>query len=77
MFLLACDMTQSESRPDLTRRLRKLTELGGLPPVGVRNDEWLYMLQQETRHSLSIEGYFATDAQLKAVLGGGAADLKS
>ena len=44
--------------------------MGGLPPVGVRNDEWLYMLQEETRQSLSIEGYFATDAQLKAVLGG-------
>lgn len=63
-------MTPSHPRPDLTRRLAKLAELGGLPPVGVRNDEWLYMLQEETRQSLSIEGYFATDAQLKAVLGG-------
>ncbi|WP_161883810.1 Fic family protein [Deinococcus alpinitundrae] len=63
-------MTPPHPRPDLTRRLAKLVELGGLPPVGVRNDEWLYMLQEETRQSLSIEGYFATDAQLKAVLGG-------
>ncbi len=63
-------MTPPHPRPDLTRRLAKLAELGGLPPVGVRNDEWLYMLQEETRQSLSIEGYFATDAQLKAVLGG-------
>lgn len=63
-------MTSPHPRPDLTRRLAKLAELGGLPPVGVRNDEWLYMLQEETRQSLSIEGYFATDAQLKAVLGG-------
>ena len=63
-------MIPADLRPDLTRRLHKLAELGGLPPVGVRNDEWLYMLQQETRHSLSIEGYFATDAELKAVLGG-------
>lgn len=63
-------MTLPDPRPDLTRRLRKLAALGGLPPVGVRNDEWLYLLQEETRQSLSIEGYFATDAQLKAVLGG-------
>lgn len=63
-------MIPADLRPDLTRRLHKLAELGGLPPVGVRNDEWLYMIQQETRHSLSIEGYFATDAELKAVLGG-------
>lgn len=38
--------------------------------MGVRNDEWLYMLQEETLQSLSIEGYFATDAELKAVLSG-------
>lgn len=63
-------MTPLDPRPDLTRRLHKLAELGGLPPVAVRNDEWLYMLQEETRQSLSIEGYFATDAELKAVLGG-------
>lgn len=63
-------MTPPDLRPDLTRRLHRLAELGGLPPVGVRNDEWLYMLQEETRHSLSIEGYFATDAELKAVLSG-------
>lgn len=36
--------------------------------MGVRNDEWLYMLHEETRHSLNIEGYFATDRELKEVL---------
>ncbi|MFB9993606.1 Fic family protein [Deinococcus oregonensis] len=51
-------------------RVHKLRELGGLPAAGVRNDEWLYMLEQETRQSLSIEGYFATDQELKAVLAG-------
>lgn len=44
--------------------------MGGLPDSGVRNDEWLYMLQEETRQSLSIEGYFATEQELKAVLAG-------
>ncbi|WP_425145140.1 hypothetical protein [Deinococcus sp.] len=63
-------MTPPDSRPDLTRRLHKLAALGGLPPVGVRNDEWLYMLQQETRQSLSIEGYVTTDSELRAVLSG-------
>ena len=28
------------------------------------------MIKEETRQSLSIEGYFATDAELKAVLSG-------
>ena len=63
-------MTAPDPRPDLTRRLHKLTELGGLPLVGVRNDEWFYLLQEETRQSLSIEGYVATDSELKAVLSG-------
>jgi fido (protein-threonine AMPylation protein) len=54
----------------LTSRLALLTDLGGLPDTGVRNDEWLYMLQEETRQSLSIEGYFATERELKAVLAG-------
>lgn len=36
----------------------------------VQNREWLYMLQEETRHSLSIEGYFATEEELEAVLQG-------
>lgn len=63
-------MTATDPRPDLTRRLRKLRELGGPLAASVRNDEWLYMLQEETRQSLSIEGYFATDTELKAVLSG-------
>ena len=51
-------------------RLALLGRLGGLPDSGVRNDEWLYMLQEETRQSLSIEGYFATEQELEAVLSG-------
>lgn len=59
-----------EQTTGLEQRVAKLSELGGLPPVPVRNDEWLYMLQEETRQSLSIEGYFATDTELKAILSG-------
>ena len=54
----------------LEQRVARLVQWGGLPPVPVRNDEWLYMLQEETRQSLSIEGYFATDTELKAILSG-------
>lgn len=47
-----------------------LDALGGLSEAIVENREWRYMLEEETRHSLSIEGYFATEQELKAVLGG-------
>lgn len=40
------------------------------------NSEWLCMLEQDTRHSLTIEGYFATDEELKAVLQGGRSSLE-
>lgn len=59
--------------PLLDRRMELLEELGGLPSgiIAVRNDEWLYMLEEETRHSLAIEGYFATEKELKAMIAGG------
>lgn len=49
--------------------------LGGLPETSVRNTEWLYMLEEDTRQSLAIEGYFRTKDQLAAVLHGGKSDL--
>lgn len=54
----------------LEKRKALLDELGGLPSTIVENKEWLYMLEEETRHSLSIEGFFATEEELKAILGG-------
>ncbi|GEM47720.1 Fic family protein [Deinococcus cellulosilyticus] len=48
----------------------RLEQLGGVPDTVVHNNEWLYMLQEETRHSLSIEGYFATEQELKLILSG-------
>lgn len=56
--------------PELAARLALFRAFGGLERTGVRNDEWLYMLQEETRQSLSIEGYFATDTELEAILNG-------
>ncbi len=52
----------------LTSKLELLLRLGGLPDTIVHNQEWLYMLQEETRHSLSIEGHFTTERELKSVL---------
>jgi hypothetical protein len=38
----------------IRQRKALLDELGGLPETIVENQEWLYMLEEETRHSLSI-----------------------
>lgn len=54
----------------ISKRKNLLDELGKLPEAIVENQEWLYMLEEDTRHSLSIEGYFATEEELKAVLQG-------
>ena len=54
----------------INKRKKLLDELGQLPEAIVQNQEWLYMLEEDTRHSLSIEGYFATEEELKAVLKG-------
>lgn len=53
-----------------------LERMGGLPETTVQNQEWLYMLAEDTRQSLAIEGYFATDEDLKAVLTGRKSDLE-
>jgi hypothetical protein len=44
-----------------------LETLGGLAEATVQNAEWLYMLQEETRNSVSIEGYVATEQELRAM----------
>lgn len=47
------------------KRKKLLDELGKLPEAIVENQECLYLLEEDTRHSLSIEGYFATEEELK------------
>ena len=61
------DITNCDNLP---QRKSLFVALGGLPETVVKNNEWLYMLTEETRQSLSIEGYFATEQELKAVLKG-------
>lgn len=55
-----------------------LQRLGGLDLalVQVANREWLYMLREDTRHSLAIEGYFASEAELEEVVRGGRASVE-
>lgn len=62
----------SKLRRALEERLALLRRFGGidLHLVQVANEEWLYMLQEDTRHSLAIEGYFATERELRDVLKG-------
>lgn len=54
----------------LDERKALLQSLGGLPETTVHNTEWLYMLKEDTRQSLAIEGYFASEEELEAVLRG-------
>lgn len=49
--------------------------LGGLQETTIQNTEWIYMLREDTRQSLAIEGHFATEEQLEAVLQGSKTDL--
>jgi Fic family protein len=59
----------------IDKRRALLESLGGLPETTVRNTEWLYMLEEDTRQSLAIEGHFASEEDLEAVLRGRKADL--
>ncbi|MBF6589717.1 MAG: Fic family protein [Ktedonobacterales bacterium] len=60
----------------LPARKALLERFGGLPDTTVQNTEWLYMLGQDTRHSLAIEGYFASEEDLEAVLRGQRSSLE-
>ena len=55
-------------RNTITVRKNLLEELGGLPEPRVENKEWLYILGEETRNSISIEGYFVSEKELEEVL---------
>lgn len=55
-------MTASEN--ELLRR----KELLKATTIDVSNKEWLYMLGEETRHSIAIEGIFTDEKELKTVI---------
>lgn len=56
------------SSSSLFLRQKWIFALGGLPNPDVRNSEWLYMLEEETRNTLMIEGFFPTKAELANAL---------
>ncbi|PLX70085.1 MAG: hypothetical protein C0603_03865 [Denitrovibrio sp.] len=48
-------------------RLSLLHKLGGISSPVVTNNEWLYLLSEETRNSILIEGYFVNKKSLQNV----------
>ncbi len=55
-------------RNTLQIRKKLLKQFGGLPEPCVQNKEWLYLLGEETRNSISIEGYFVSEKELEDVI---------
>lgn len=58
-------------RNSLIERKKLLTEFGGLPEPEIINEEWLYILKEETRNSILIEGVFISEGELEEVLSKG------
>jgi len=62
-------------RNTITERIRLLKEHGGLPEPEVRNHEWLYLLKEESRNSVMIEGFFVSEKELEELLAGKKAEI--
>ena len=58
-------------RNSISERFDFLKKLGGLPEPTVINEEWLYILKQETRNSILIEGFFVSEKEFEEVLASG------
>lgn len=58
-------------RNSISKRFDLLKNLGGLPEPEVINEEWLYILKEETRNSILIEGFFVSEEELEGVLASG------
>ncbi len=54
----------------ILERKKLLDKLGGIPEPVIENKEWLYLLEEETRNSILIEGYFIDQEELEQVLAG-------
>jgi len=50
------------------KQLIRRKELLDLKSIDVSNKEWIYMLGEETRNSVAIEGFFASEKELEAVI---------
>ncbi|MBU0530930.1 Fic family protein [Patescibacteria group bacterium] len=49
-------------------RHKWLQFFGGLSGVSVKNKEWLNLLEEDTRHSLMIEGFFIDKRELREII---------
>lgn len=58
-------------RNNISERVDLLQKFGGLPEPEVINKEWLYILKEETRNSILIEGFFISEEELEEVLASG------
>jgi len=58
-------------RNSISERFDLLQKLGGLPEPEVINEEWVYILKEETRNSILIEGFFISEEDLEGVLANG------
>ncbi len=58
-------------RNSIAERFELLQRLGGLPEPEVINEEWFYILKEETRNSILIEGFFVSENELEEVLASG------
>ncbi|WP_081825233.1 Fic family protein [Persephonella sp. IF05-L8] len=54
----------------ILERKKLLDKLGGIPEPVIENKEWLYLLEEETRNSILIEGYFIDQEELEQILAG-------
>ena len=52
----------------MQRRRKWLHHFGGLERISIKNEEWLALLEEETRHSLMIEGEFFDKFDLEEIL---------
>lgn len=61
----------------ILERKRILEQLGGINEPVVKNKEWIYLLEEETRNSILIEGFFIDKNELKNVLNKGLSQTRS
>ncbi len=54
----------------IIERKKLLDKLGGIPEPVIENKEWLYLLEEETRNSILIEGFFVDEEELEQALAG-------
>lgn len=58
-------------------RKEMLNKLGGLPAPEIRNAEWLYLLKNETRNSVMVEGIFVDEQELEEIIGRGNYEIRN